>query len=116
MVLYNVTVKINTAMQADWLEWMQETHIPEVLGTGCFKENRISRLVLPADPDNDGETYSLQYLCPDMETLQRYQKDFAPALQQAHTARYEGHFVAFRTVMEVVEISTVRYAENWEKN
>ena len=103
MILYNVTVKISNAMHADWTQWMAKTHIPEVLATGCFRECRMSLLVVPADPEEDGETYSLQYLCPDMETLQRYQTQFAPTLQREHTARYEGHFVAFRTVMELMQ-------------
>ncbi|MEY4927761.1 MAG: hypothetical protein RI894_2197, partial [Bacteroidota bacterium] len=89
MVLYNVTVKISHEKHEDWLEWMTNTHIPDVLATGCFQENRLSKLVIPADPEDDGETYSLQYLCPDMDTLQYYQNNHAPALQKDHTARYD---------------------------
>jgi hypothetical protein len=102
MILYNVTVKIDNANHEDWIEWMQNTHIPEVMKTGCFLENRMSRMLIPADPENDGVTYSIQYLCASMAVLQQYQARFAPALQQDHTHRYEGKFVAFRTVMEVV--------------
>jgi hypothetical protein len=111
MILYNVTVKIDNAMHDEWLSWMQDTHIPEVMQTGCFLENRMSRMLIPADPDNDGVTYSVQYLCANMAILQQYQARFAPTLQQAHSRRYEGRFVAFRTVMEVVS-SVVRQEIN----
>ncbi len=103
-------------MHTEWVDWMQNKHIADVLATGCFKENRMSKMLIPEDPEGDGETYSLQYLCSDMATLQRYQKEFAPALQAEHTAKFEGHFVAFRSIMELLEISTVKFAENWEKN
>ena len=107
MILYNVTIKIDNAVHDEWLEWMQQTHIPAVIETGCFLENRMSRIVIPTDPDNDGFNYSIQYLCTNMATLQQYQAKFAPVLQHDHNTRYEGQFVAFRTVMEVVS-SVVR--------
>ena len=34
MILYNVTVNIDTDVEEDWIEWMKETHIPEVMKTG----------------------------------------------------------------------------------
>ena len=106
MILYNVTVKIDNTAHDEWLAYMQHTHIPEVMQTGCFLENRMSRMVIPADPEQDGVTYSIQYLCSNMAILQQYQARFAPTLQQDHTRRYEGKFVAFRTVMEIVSSIT----------
>jgi hypothetical protein len=102
MILYNVTIKIDNEVHEEWLAYMQDTHIPDVMQTGCFLENRMSRIVIPADPEKDGISYSVQYLCASMAVLQQYQARFAPALQQEHTSRYEGKFVAFRSVMEVV--------------
>ena len=106
MILYNVTVKIDNEVHDEWLEYMQETHIPEVMQTGCFLENRLSRMVIPADPEKDGVTYSVQYLCGNMAILQQYQARFAPTLQQDHKQRYDGKFVAFRSVMEIVSSIT----------
>ena len=38
MLVYNVTVKVNTDIHEEWLEWMKKTHIPEVLATGYFSK------------------------------------------------------------------------------
>lgn len=100
MIIYNVTVKIDHDAHNDWLWWMRSTHIPDVINTKCFTEYRLSK-VLPGE--EDGITYSIQYSCPDMETLEKYQQEFAPRLQQEHTERYQGKFVAFRTLLEVVD-------------
>ena len=100
MVIYNVTVKIDLEVHDDWLQWMQSVHIPEVLNTGYFTEYRLCK-VLPEE--EDGITYSIQYSCHNMETLERYQQEFAPRLQQEHTERYKDKFVAFRTLLEVVD-------------
>ena len=101
MFLYNVTLKIDAAIHEEWLAWMQQTHIPEVLQTGFFVENRIYRLIEP-DDDDDSATYAVQYSFRQLADLHRYQADCAPALQKAHTDRYEGRFMAFRTVLKAV--------------
>jgi hypothetical protein len=103
MLLYNVTVKISTEKQAEWLKWMREIHIPEVLATGVFSHHRLCKMVMPVDEDNDGETYAIQYFCADMDTLNNYFDKYAPTLQRHHTKHFGGHFVAFRTVLEIVE-------------
>lgn len=99
MILYNVTVIIDEDIQDEWLQWMKEVHIPEVMETGMFIENKICRIHAH---EEGGKSYSIQYLAPDMETYDRYQQDFAPALQASHNDRYPGKFAAFRTVLEVI--------------
>ena len=101
MILYNVTVKIDNDIHLEWLKWMKETHIPDVMATNCFTENKIMRLIDPPT-DEMGTTYASQYFCKDLPTLQYYWQAHAPALQADHTERYKGRFGAFRTVMELV--------------
>lgn len=101
MIIYNVTVNIEATIQDDWVKWMKTVHIPDVIKTGCFTEYRFTR-VLTTQPDETGFTYSIQYSCPDLATLERYQQVFAPALQAEHSSRYEGQFVAFRTLLQEV--------------
>ncbi len=99
MILYNVTVKVETEIAEEWLKWMRETHIPDVLNTGLFVDHRICRLLVD---ESDGITYSIQYSCPDLATFERYQKDHAQALQADHKERYQNRYVAFRSLMEVL--------------
>ncbi len=101
MLLYNVTVTVDKDVHEDWLQWMRQTHIPDVMSTGMFRSYRISRLL--GHEHDESEIYSIQYLVQDMPTLVRYQNDFAPALQKDHLARYDGKFAVFRTVMELVD-------------
>lgn len=99
MILYNVTVSLDASIHADWLEWMKQKHVPDVMATGCFIENKMLRLL---NEENDGITYAMQYLAKDMANYERYQQDFAPELQREYKERYENKFAAFRTVLEVV--------------
>jgi len=36
MIMYNVTVMVEEDLATAWLDWMNQTHIPEVMATGFF--------------------------------------------------------------------------------
>ncbi|MEP7195510.1 MAG: DUF4286 family protein [Saprospiraceae bacterium] len=100
MLIYNVTVKINTSHAEEWLVWMRNHHIPKVLQTGAFTKCRISRIDIT---EEDGVSYSIQYDCFSHKDLNHYMMIHAPELQKEHITRYADQFVAFRTVLEIVE-------------
>lgn len=98
-ILYNVTIKVEKEVVEEWCSWMLTSHIPEVMSTGCFLNSSFNKILL--EDDEDGETYTTQYLCENMKTLQSYLGSYAPRLQNEHQKRYNDKFVAFRSVMEV---------------
>jgi hypothetical protein len=100
MILYNVTVNIDNSVHDEWLEWMKTVHIPDVLSTGLFLENKIFRI--KSSQEDEGHTYSIQYYLNSMNEYEKYQKVFAPKLQAEHSAKFADKFVAFRTLMESV--------------
>jgi hypothetical protein len=100
MIIYNVTVSVEKSVKEDWLKWMQEVHIPEVMATGVFLQSQINRVMVQGDSDN---TFAIAYTCASMKDLHQYQVKFAPELQQKHVARYGDKAVAFRTLMEVIQ-------------
>lgn len=101
MIIYNVTINVDNSVADEWLKWMQDVHIPDVMNTGLFTENRILRVM--ADEESGGKTYSIQYFCNSMEDYNQYKNVFAPALQAEVAAKYKDKFVAFRTLLEVIK-------------
>ena len=99
MLLYNVTVIIEDAAQEEWLQWMQDIHIPAVMETGKFVSNRLLRVV---DSPNEGVTFCVQYIAENLAEYEDYQLNHAPALQAELQTKFENRFVAFRTLMEFV--------------
>jgi hypothetical protein len=101
MYLYNVTINVEDDIHDDWMDWMKAIHIPEVMATGCFVANRMLKVL--SEVENNGTTYSMQYYFSRMEDYTRYKEKFAPALQKTSILRYGQKFVAFRTLLEIVE-------------
>ncbi len=99
MLLYNVTLILEESAADEWLQWMQETHIPAVMATGMFVSNRLLKVL---DSPNEGVTYCTQYVAETQENYDQYQQIYAPALQADLNAKFENRFVAYRTLMEFV--------------
>jgi len=99
MLLYNVTVIIEDAAAEEWLQWMQEIHIPEVMATGKFVSHRLLKVL---DSPNEGVTYCTQYVAESLADYEDYQQNYAPTLQAAVRQKFENRLVAFRTLMEFV--------------
>jgi hypothetical protein len=99
MIIYNVTVNIENDVREEWLQWMKSKHIPDVMATGYFLENKVCKVLVD---EEQGTTYSIQYTCANMDDLKEYQTNHAPRLQKEVADKYANKFVAFRTLLEVV--------------
>jgi hypothetical protein len=100
MFIYNVTVNISDDVHTEWVNWMKEIHIPEVMKTGCFVDSQMVKVLYVED---EGHTYSMQYKFLAMVDIERYQKEHAPALQADHTKKFKDKYTAFRTLLQVID-------------
>jgi len=99
VIIYSVEITIQTEIETEWLKWMQQVHVPDVLRTGCFLACQIYKVL---DAEGDQPVYLLQYRCESIETYHRYREQFAPALQKEHSERYAGRFRGARRLLEEV--------------
>lgn len=100
-VIYNVTVKVDASIANEWLKWLLEEHIPEIMQTGCFTDKRVVRL-LEVD-DSEGPTYAIQYSADSKADYNHYIAVHSQRLQKGSYDKWGDRFIVFRSVMEVVE-------------
>jgi hypothetical protein len=100
MYLYNVTINIDESVHDQWLSWMRETHIPDMLATGKFTNARILKVLV--EEEMGGITYSVQYTTKNKETLEQYYKEDANRLRGDAMRLFADKFVAFRTELEII--------------
>lgn len=100
MYIYNVTTNIEESVHDEWLQWMKEKHIPDMLSTGKFVYAKMSQVII--EEEMGGITYSVQYSTDSMETLQDYYKEDADRLRNEALKLFSGKFVAFRTELKVI--------------
>ena len=101
MLIYNVTTKVDWTIADDWVQWMKEEHIPAVIATGSFLKYQFVKL-LQTD-EEEGPTYAVQYFATTQNEFDNYLKLYADALRKETTEKWGNRFIAFRSLMEVVQ-------------
>lgn len=100
MIIYNVTIKLDESIHEQWLSWLQDIHIPEVIATGCFTKATVLRLM--EIDDSEGPTYAIQYFAESKALYNKYIELHAPEMRQRSFDKWGNSFIAFRSVMQVV--------------
>ena len=100
MFIYNITIKIETGIEKEWIEWQQKEHIPDVMASGLFSDYKFFRLL--EQDETDGITYVIQYFTSSIENYKKYIEKFAPLLREKAFLKWGNQFIAFRTIMQAV--------------
>jgi hypothetical protein len=100
MIIYNITIKVEPAAEAAWLQWQREEHIPEILSSGKFMDHSMYRLL--EQDESDGITYVTQFRAYGMDQYLEYIENFAPLLRQKSFDKWGNRFIAFRSLLEVI--------------
>ncbi len=107
-IIYNVTINIEESIHDAWLNWIKTKHIPDMLATKKFTQAKMCKVLV--EEDMGGVTYSVQYLCKDMETLQKYYKEDADKMRAEGAKLFPNKFVAFRTEMEIIGVANATHS------
>ena len=101
MIIYNVTTKVHNSISEEWLQWLKDVHIKEILGTGCFTDYKIVKL-LEVD-EEEGPTFALQLFAESKAIYNQYAEKFASKMRQAAFDKWDDKFISIRSVMQIVD-------------
>lgn len=102
MYIYNVTVHVEPQVEKEWLEWMKEVHLSEMIATGKFIEAKLFKVI--TDQNQGGVSYATQYLCNSVDQYNAYLVENAAALRQKASDRFGNTILAFRTQLEEIVV------------
>jgi hypothetical protein len=100
MIVYNVTTKVTPAIHNNWLQWIKEEHIPDIISTGCFTHATVLQL-LDVD-DSEGPTFTVQYFTASKSLYNNYIAAHAEKMRQKAFDKWGDQFIAFRSLMQVI--------------
>ena len=100
MIIYNVTINVDDSIHHDWLKWMQNKHINDVLATGLFTNAKMVKVLV--EEEMGGTTYAVQYFTDSRAKLEDYYQNHAPRLRQEGLQLFADKMLAFRTELEVM--------------
>lgn len=101
MIIYNITCKVDWTVHAQWVPWIKEAYIPEMLYGGLFYHGQLVKLI---DTDEtDGPTYALQFYARSLENYRLFTADAGTAPLRRFHNKWTQSVVTFGTVMQLVE-------------
>ncbi|MFY0643899.1 MAG: DUF4286 family protein [Bacteroidia bacterium] len=102
MIVYNVTIAVEPSIEEQFILWLKETHLPEVMETRCFISHEIFK-VFDSPNSETHSSYAVQYRLKGWEDFEAYQNNFAQELQQKTIDLFGENVLAFRTFLEKQE-------------
>ena len=100
MILYNVTVSLTPEIEEEWLQWIQDEHIPEVLATQKFESAHLVKIY--DEHQNATGSYAVQYKVTNQAQLTAYLKNDAERLRQKIQERFGNQLLTFRTFLNII--------------
>ena len=100
MYLYNITFNIDEKIHQNWLQWIREKHIPEVLKKSSFKNAKLIQVLI--DEEMGGFTYSVQYQVESKEKLDSFLNDSSYNIFSEMTKLFPNQFVSFSTELQII--------------
>lgn len=100
MIIYNVTMNIAEEVHDQWMEWIQNKHISDVIATGCFTSARLVKVLV--NEEMGGTTYSLQFFAPTKESLEKFKTDYEDQLQYEGVRMFADKMLFFKTDLEII--------------
>lgn len=101
MIIYSVTIHIQKDVEAEWLQFMQEKHIQDVINMGYFTHATIRRVI--SENETSSTTYNMEYFAENLEAYNAYLKNAAAEMQKDVLDRFAGKFSAERKIYEIIE-------------
>lgn len=101
MIIYNVTMNIDEAVHEQWMNWMKNSFIKQMLETKHFSAARLVKVLV--SEEMGGLTYSVQFETKDKATLDNfYKNDHDRLLGEGHKL-FADKMLIFATELAVLE-------------
>jgi hypothetical protein len=100
LYIYNVTTQVKEYIKVEWLEWMRDDFIPEMIATELFSHYRIVK-ILDID-ESDGPTYAIQYFTDNRAKYDQFVQIYSDKLSQKAIEKWKDKIFSFRSFMEVI--------------
>jgi len=101
MLVYNTTYHIEEKAIANFLIWIKESYIPEVMKTELLSNPRLCKVL--SHNEAGSETYTLQWEVESSGILHRWHQLQGAELNKELTAIFKEKVVGLPTLLEVID-------------
>lgn len=101
MLLYNTTYTLEAEVERNFLIWIKECYIPQVIEDGKLHSPRLMKILSHSE---DGTlSYSLQFEVKDSSTLHAWHLSKGRFLNEELLKVFKDKIIGFPTLMEILD-------------
>ncbi len=99
MYIYNITFNVDKEIEKEWLQYIKEVFIPQMLRSGLLRSALTSKIMVD---EIQGISYSIQFAAGNKKDLKKFiSEELQPILHKLHT-KFSPKMVYFATELDVV--------------
>ena len=99
-ILYNITMQVEKPFVDEWLEWIQQEHVPGMMGTGCFIKHQLLKIL--NDDYDEEQTFAIQYFASTIFKFNQFEQNFLEHELKKISDKWNNNVMFFTTIMEIV--------------
>jgi predicted transport protein len=99
MIVYSVRVEIKPQIFEDYIKYLVEKHINDVLSTNCFYNFELKLLL---NNLSDDKIIYIDYFCENEFILDNYLNNYAQKLREDVKLKFGDNFVATRQIFKLI--------------
>lgn len=99
-ILYNITMQVEKPFVDEWLEWIQQEHVPGMMGTGCFIKHQLLKIL--NDDYDEEQTFAIQYFASTIFKFNQFEQNFLAQELKKISDKWNNNVMFFTTIMEIV--------------
>jgi len=100
MFLFNVTTHLEAEQEDEWLQWMQEVHIPTLLKGDYFTAATLTKIMV--EEPMGGVTYSVQYSTDHKAVINGLYDRQTVALEAQMLKKFGAEVLVFKTPLKII--------------
>lgn len=101
MLIYNTTYQLENDNARNFVIWIHEVYMPQIVENGLLKNPRLTRIL--SHHDQETECFSLQWEVEDTKTLHAWFVQQGDQLSKEMQNVFENKVMSFSTLMETIE-------------
>ncbi len=99
MLIYNTTYHLDEKDEKNFIIWIKETYLPQVLEHNSLMNPRFCKVLSHKD---EGVSYSLQWEVDNSEILHQWYREQGNQMAVELTSIFKDRLVGFSTLLEVL--------------
>lgn len=101
MFIYNVTAHVEQAVEKEWLQWMEEEHIPAMHKTQKIFATKVFEV--QTEQALGGKSYAVQYHMKEQSVYESYLRENAASLRAKVHEKFGEQILFFRTGLKLIK-------------